>query len=76
LLTWSWAERKRWACLGDLNRFHLALSSSGRLVGVLRPVVEAFVLSVFDVGHELALRGPVAGELVASVVAIQLGPLE
>ena len=61
---------------GRLEPLHLPFSSSCRLVGVLRPVVEAPVPSVLDAGHELALRSPVAGELVASVVAIQLGPLE
>ena len=61
---------------GRLEPLHLPFSSSGRLMGVLRPVVEALVLSVFDAGHDLTLRRSVAGELVASVVAIQLGPLE
>jgi hypothetical protein len=35
-----------------------------RLVRVLRPVVQAFVLAVLDTGHHLPLGGPVARELV------------
>jgi hypothetical protein len=35
--------------------YHDPLSSAGRLVGVLRPIVEAFVLAVLDAGHDLTL---------------------
>ena len=37
-----------------LEPLHDPLSSSGRLVGILRPVVEAFVLPVLDAGHDRA----------------------
>ena len=47
-----------------LEPLHDPLSSSGRLVGVLRPVVEAFVLPVLDAGHDLTLGRGVAAELV------------
>ena len=40
------------------------LSSSGRVVGILRPVVEAFVLPVLDVGQDLTLGRSIAAELV------------
>ena len=52
-------------CLaGRLEPLHLPLSSSSRLVGVLRPVVQSFVLPVLDGGHHLSLRSAVTGELV------------
>src|SRR3978361_2216835 len=47
-----------------LEPFHDPLSSSGRLVGVLRPVVETLVLAMLDAGHDLALGCGVAAELV------------
>jgi hypothetical protein len=34
---------------------HDPLASSGRLVRILRPIVEDFVLTMFDTGHDLAL---------------------
>ena len=40
-------------------------SSSGRLVGSLRPVVEALVLPMLDAGHDLTLGRSVATELVS-----------
>ena len=53
-------------CLaGQLEPLHLPFSSARGLMRVLRPVVEAFVLSVLDTGHDLALRGGVAGELIS-----------
>jgi hypothetical protein len=46
---------------GRLEPLHDPLSSSRRLMGILRPVVEAFVLSVRDAGHDLSRgRGAVA----------------
>jgi len=36
-----------------LESLHDPLSSSRRLVGILRPVVEAFVLAVLDTGHDV-----------------------
>ncbi len=47
-----------------LEPFHDPLSSPGRLVGILRPVVEAFVLPVLHAGHDLALGRGVAAQLV------------
>src|SRR5690242_12220152 len=47
-----------------LEALHDPLSSSGRLVGILRPVVEAFVLAVLDARHDLPLGGTVAAQLV------------
>src|SRR4051794_9381474 len=49
---------------GRLEALHDPLSSSGRLVGILRPVVEAFVLAVLDAGHDRPLGGTVAAQLV------------
>src|SRR4051794_2535075 len=53
--------------LGRAGRFeplHLPLASAGRLVRILRPVVQAFVPPMLDRRHHLRLRGAVAGELV------------
>src|SRR5689334_3891631 len=47
-----------------LEALHDPLSSSGRLVGILRPVVEALVLTVLDARHDLTLGGPIAAQLV------------
>lgn len=47
-----------------LEPLHDPLSSSGWLMGVLGPVVETFVLSVLDAGHDLPLGGGVALQLV------------
>src|SRR3954464_5661209 len=47
-----------------LEALHDPFSSSGRLVRILRPVVEAFVLAVLDAGHDLPLGGTVAAQLV------------
>ena len=47
-----------------LEALHDPLSSSGRLVGILRPVVQALVLAVLDAGHDLPLGGGVAFQLV------------
>src|SRR3954463_9281765 len=47
-----------------LEALHDPLSSSGRLVGILRPVVEAFVLAMLDARHDLPLGGTVAAQLV------------
>ena len=47
-----------------LEPLHDPLSSPGRLVGILRPVVEASVLPVLDAGHDLTLGRSVAAELV------------
>src|ERR1019366_10544631 len=43
---------------------HDPLASSGRLVRILRPIVEAFVLAMFDTGHDLALCGAIRAEFV------------
>src|SRR3954465_9843375 len=47
-----------------LEALHGPLSSSRRLMGILRPVVEAFVLAVLDTRHDLTLGGTVAAQLV------------
>jgi len=47
-----------------LEPLHDPLSSSGWLMGVFGPVVEAFVLSVLDARHDLPLGGGVALQLV------------
>jgi hypothetical protein len=47
-----------------LNRFNCRSSSSCRLVRVLRPVVQAFVLPVLDARDDLLLRRPAADKLV------------
>ena len=49
-----------------LEAFHDPLSSSGRLVGIFRPVVEAFVLAVLDAGHDLPLGCGIATQLVGN----------
>ena len=49
-----------------LEPLHDPLSSSGRLVGILRPVVEAFVLPMLDAGHDVTLGRSVAAELVGN----------
>src|SRR5271166_5001227 len=47
-----------------LETLHDPLSSSCRLVGVFRPVVEAFVLAMLDAGHDLPLGRGIAAQLV------------
>ena len=47
-----------------LEALHDALSSPRRLMGVLSPIVEPFVLPVLDGGHDLPLGGGVALQLV------------
>jgi hypothetical protein len=47
-----------------LEPLHDALSSPGRLMRILRPVVKAFVLPMLDTGHDLPLSGGVAAQLV------------
>jgi hypothetical protein len=44
-----------------LEPFHLPLTSSGRLVRVLGPVVGTFMLPVSDTRHDLPLCRAVAG---------------
>ena len=56
---------------GRLEPLHLAFSSAGWLVGVFRPVVEPFVLTMLDAGHDLLLGRAVGAQLVQDVVAIQ-----
>ena len=43
-----------------LEALHDPLSSSRRLVRILCPIVEAFMLAVLDAGHDLPLGGSVA----------------
>src|SRR6478736_7894328 len=47
-----------------LEPFHDPLSSSGRLMGVFGPVIEALVLPMLDPGHDLPLGSGVAPQLV------------
>src|SRR5208337_619807 len=47
-----------------LETLHGPLSSSCRLVGVFRPVVEALVLAMLDAGHDLPLGRGIAAQLV------------
>src|SRR5271166_6173388 len=47
-----------------LEPLHDPLSSSRRLVGILGPVVDAFVLPMLDAGHDLTLGRGVAAQLV------------
>src|SRR5690242_2839142 len=47
-----------------LEPLHDPLSSSGRLMGVLGPVIETLVLPMLDPGHDLPLGSGVALQLV------------
>src|SRR5271166_815649 len=47
-----------------LEALHDPLSSASWLVGILRPVIEAFVLAVLDARHDLSLGRGVAFQLV------------
>jgi hypothetical protein len=49
---------------GGLEALHDALASSGRLMAVLRTIVQASVLSMLDTRHDLSLGCTVAGQLV------------
>ena len=49
---------------GRLEPLHDPLSSSGRLMGVFGPVIEALVLPMLDPGHDLPLGRGVAPQLV------------
>src|SRR5256885_8387946 len=48
-----------------LEPLHNPLSSSGRLMGVFGPVIEALVLPMLDPGHDLPLGSGVALQLVS-----------
>src|SRR5438093_2811290 len=48
-----------------LEPLHDPLSSSGRLMGVFGPVIEALVLPMLDPGHDLPLGSGVALQLVS-----------
>ena len=49
---------------GRLEALHLPFSSACRLMGVLRPVVQSFMLSVLNTGHDLSLGRPIAAQPV------------
>jgi hypothetical protein len=51
---------------------HDPLSSSRRLVGILRSVVEAFVLAVPDPRHDLALGGRITFQLVGDQGSVRI----
>lgn len=57
-------RQKPWHLPPRLEPLDDPFSSSGRLVGILRPVVEAVVLPVLDPGHDLTPGRSVAAELV------------
>jgi hypothetical protein len=48
------ADKNRWGSTHTTEAFHRAFTLSGGLVGVLGPVVQAFVAAVLDGGHDLA----------------------
>src|SRR3954452_1611032 len=48
-----------------LKALHDPLSSSGRLVGILRPIIETLVLPMLDAGHDFTLGRCVAAQLVS-----------
>ena len=50
---------------GGFELLHLPLSSACRLVRILRSVVQSLVLAMLNAGHDVPLRGAVAGELIS-----------
>ena len=49
---------------GRFEPLHAPLALSGGLMGVLRAVIEVFVLAVFHAREDLSLRGAIAFEFV------------
>ena len=49
---------------GRLEALHDPFSSPGRLMGILRPVVQAFVRAMLDAGHDIALCRAIGSQLV------------
>ncbi len=58
---------------GRFEAPHAPLALAGRLVRILRAVVEPFVLAMLDAGQDLALRRAVAGQLVGDDHARHVG---
>src|SRR4051812_3362844 len=57
--------REKTLCLpGRLEPLHLPFSSACRLVRILGPVVQSFMLPVLDTGHDLPLCRAITGELI------------
>ena len=50
---------------GRFELLHLPLSAAGRLVRILRAVVQSLVLAMLDAGHDLSFGRAVAGQLVS-----------
>jgi hypothetical protein len=50
---------------GRFEALHDPLPPSGRLMTVLRPVVQSIVLAVFDAGHYCALGSAIAGQPIS-----------
>src|SRR6202047_1735393 len=77
-----WWSRRRGETVGDrsmsgkealnlprrLEPLHDPLSSSGRLMGVFGPVIEALVLPMLDPWHDLPLGSGVASQLVGAPI--------
>jgi hypothetical protein len=57
-----------------LEPLHDPLSSSGRLMGVFGPVIEALVPPMLDPGHDLPLGSDVASQLVGGEHTRWLAP--
>ena len=58
-------RREKPLCLAwGLEPLHAPLPLAGRLMGVLRSVIEISMLPVFDTGQALPLRRPIAFEFI------------
>jgi hypothetical protein len=55
---------------------HDPLASSGWLVRIPRPIVEAFVVTMFDTGHDLALCRYIGAEFISDHNARRLSGLK
>ena len=61
---WPNANRNRWACPGEAKRFITRSPDSGRLMGVLGPVVEVLGAAMGHRRQKLAVSDLIAGELI------------
>jgi hypothetical protein len=57
--------KNRWAYLRDMNRL-MRRSLAPGLIGILRPIVQAFVPLMLRTGQNLPPRRTVAGELIGA----------